>query len=239
MPQVKVCLSPLLYEAYKLENSLVVVIDIFRATSTFCVAFSEGVKTIHTFAKAADALAYKNKENFVTAGERNGERLDDFELSNSPFDFINNEAIKGKDLAFTTTNGTQAIALAQGSGGIVIGSYLNMSTLISWLAVQQKNVVFLCAGWKNTINIEDSLFAGDAAHLLLKDPRFTSDCDGCFIAQKMAKEARKDRLGYIYQMSPRVASRKVLEKDFQYCLQEDVLEVLPVLEGECLVNLYE
>ena len=75
---------------------------------------------------------------YYIAGERNGEKVDDFDLGNSPFDYMAPE-LKGKSVAVTTTNGTVAIEKSQEADEIVIGAFLNISAVAQYLREQEKD----------------------------------------------------------------------------------------------------
>ncbi len=239
MKKLEICLSPALYPYHKLEDSIVVVIDIFRATTTFCVALASGAKSIVPFASAEETYSYKGKEGYTIAGERNGLKLNGFDFSNSPFDFWKNPNIKGKNVAFTTTNGTQAIDLVKNDAMIVIGSFLNEKVLLDWLSKQGKNVVLLCSGWKNTINYEDTLFAASLAKKMIQTEKWQCKSDVFTMLELLYKEAQNDLLGYIYEKSARVkkrASELDLDKEFRFCLQRDILQNIPIFEDGHLTN---
>lgn len=239
MKKLEICLSPALYPYHKLEDSIVVVIDIFRATTTFCIALANGVKSIQPLASADETMSYKGKDGYMIAGERNGIKLEGFDLSNSPFDFIDNEEIKGKNIAFTTTNGTQAISLVKDDATtIAIGSFLNESVLLSWLKEQQKNVVLLCSGWKNTINYEDTLFAASLAEKMMKTGAWVCESDIYNMMLSIYKEGQDNLLEYIYQKSARVKKRSSdLGEEFIFCMQRDILQNIPIFKDGYLSNL--
>ena len=160
MKSITTVLSPALFEATvgSVENKNVVVIDILRATTTMCVAMENGANSIwpvDTLQKAAQAGS-----SFLTAGERNGEKVEGFDLGNSPQEFTK-EVVNGRDIVMTTTNGTRAIALSEGAKNIYISSYRNVSAMIKELIEQPEDVVLFCSGWKDQVNLEDALFAGE------------------------------------------------------------------------------
>lgn len=235
---LEICLSPALYPYHRLDDSIVVVIDIFRATSTFCVALANGAKSIIPIASAEETLAYKGMKGYAIAGERNGFKLDGFDLSNSPFDFMENPNIQGKHIAFTTTNGTQAIDLVKNDATVVVGSFLNESALVNFLVKQQKNVLLLCSGWKNTINYEDSLFAASLAGKMMQEGIWHCQTDSYTLVQTLYKAAENKLLAYIYKNSARVKKRaEDLDQEFAFCLQRDVLQNIPIFKGGHLTNL--
>jgi phosphosulfolactate phosphohydrolase-like enzyme len=145
------------------ENKNVVVIDILRATTTMCVAMENGANSIwpvDSVQKAAQAGS-----SFLTAGERNGEKVEGFDLGNSPQEF-SEEVVKGRDIVMTTTNGTKAISLSEGAKNIYIASYRNISAVVQELQKQPEDIVLFCSGWKDQVNLEDTLFAGEVIYLV-------------------------------------------------------------------------
>lgn len=135
---------------YTVEDKSVVVVDILRATSSMVTAFAHGIESIYPVAKLEDCRAMKAK-GYLIAGEREGEKVADFDLGNSPFEYMT-ENLKGKQIAFTTTNGTQAIAKSIGAKEIIIGAFLNLSAVAGHLIKSNNNVLIVCAGWKGKVN---------------------------------------------------------------------------------------
>jgi len=72
---LETCFSPALYEAERHKSSIVVIIDILRATSAICSAFANGVRTIIPVETVDEAREYK-KKGFLVAAERDGIILD-------------------------------------------------------------------------------------------------------------------------------------------------------------------
>ena len=155
---IDVCLSPDLMHLYPVKDHAVVVVDILRATSCMTTALAHGIESITPFAKLEECLALK-AEGYYTAGERDGKKVDGFDLGNSPFEYMDPN-LRGKKIAFTTTNGTQAIVKSFGASEIIIGSFLNMGAVVDHLKSLRENILVVCAGWKGKVNLEDTLFAG-------------------------------------------------------------------------------
>jgi 2-phosphosulfolactate phosphatase len=74
MKQIDVCLSPELIKLYNLENSIVVVVDIFRATSCMVTAFAHDVKSMIPVAKIEECAQYQAK-GYLAAAERDALKL--------------------------------------------------------------------------------------------------------------------------------------------------------------------
>lgn len=236
MNQLEVCFTPDNFPLFHNERSIVVVIDIFRATSAICTALHHGVEKIIPVATIEEAKAYQAK-GFIAAAERNGEVIEGFSFGNSPFSYINDD-IKGKTIVLTTTNGTQAIEVAKHSYKVVIGSFLNIDVLVRWLQQQDRDVILLCAGWKNKFNLEDSMFAGAVVKRLMRSGKFDTTCDSAFATQYMYEHVENDLFSFLENSSHRKRLEKLhLEKDMHYCLTLNIAPVIPVLQGDCLVKL--
>lgn len=232
---IEICFSPQSYPLFHKPDSIVVVIDILRATSAITTAFYNGVSKMIPIATIEEAQSYKSN-GFMVAAERNGEVLEGFDLGNSPFGYMNTK-VKGKTIAITTTNGTQAIEVAKNASKIIIGSFLNLDVVIEYLKKEKRDVLFLCAGWKNKFNLEDTLFAGAVAEALIYKNNFTSSCDSTIAAMELYKLAKHDLYGFLANSSHRNRLAKLdLERDIRYCLEPNQCPVLPVMQGKFLVK---
>lgn len=231
MKTIDVCLSPDLMHLYQVQDRTVVVVDILRATSCMTTAFAHGIESITPFANLEDCLAMKEKDYF-TAGERDGKKVDGFDLGNSPFEYMD-EKLKGKKIAFTTTNGTVAIAKSVEAKEIIMGSFLNLSAVTSYLLRGKNNVLIVCAGWKGKVNLEDTLFAGAVVDLL-KD-NIEPDCDAPLAAQHLYTLAKHDLDAFLKNSShvKRLAKLNI-HKDIRFCLTLDQYTVVPVLRNGVL-----
>lgn len=234
-PLIDVCFTPALFHLYDPKDSIVVVIDVLRATSSICVAFHHGVNSIIPVAHLEEAIDYKSK-GYLVAVERQGSKMEGFDFGNSPFDFMNPQ-LKGKDIVLTTTNGTHAIHTARNSHQVVIGSFLNLEMLCRWLSSKNKHVIALCAGWKDSFNLEDTLLAGALVYRLREHFSFSYGRDACIAAEYLYLLAKKDMNKFLKESSHRLRLEKLgIEKDIEFCLTPDTAPVVPVLDGICLVN---
>ncbi|MDR6784034.1 2-phosphosulfolactate phosphatase [Pedobacter africanus] len=230
---IEVCLTPALLSLYDIQESVVVVIDILRATSSMVYGIDNGAEAIIPVAHVEDCLSYADK-GFLLAAERNGEVVEGYDFGNSPFSYIADK-VKGKTVVLTTTNGTKALHMARETAHqVVIGAFLNLKALCNWLKTQEKDVLLLCAGWKDKFNLEDTLFAGAVVNELRKD--FTHFDDSCIAAEDLYLLAKEDLRGYLHKSSHshRLAELNI-EDDVRFCLQLNVCQAIPVLIGEALV----
>jgi 2-phosphosulfolactate phosphatase len=233
---LEACFSPALYSYHENRDSIVVVIDVLRATSSICTAFANGVLSIIPVGGEKEALEYK-KKGYLVAAERDGYVLDFADFGNSPFNFAP-EKVKGKTIIYCTTNGTKVMNMASSSYLVTIGSYLNISALSELLLEQKRDVILLCAGWKNKINIEDTLCAGALSEKLLAGNLFITNCDSVKIALDLWGQAKDNLPGYIEKSAQRSRLRdKDLDDCIEFCHSVDITDKVPVLREGKLVDI--
>jgi len=234
--KIETCLTPALLPLYQIENSIAVIIDIFRATSSICYGIENGAEAIIPVAKVEECAAYREKGlDYLLAAERNGEVVAGFDFGNSPFSYTK-EKVLGETVVLTTTNGTHALHLSIKAKKIVIGSFLNLTALCNWLKDQQENILLVCAGWKNNFNLEDTLFAG-AVIDQLKASGYQLD-DPSIAANDLFQLGKNDLNLYLQKTAHSERLKKLgIEEDIKFCLQVNLTTAIPVLEGEKLVKL--
>ncbi len=236
MPEIDVCFSPNVYPLFHKDEAVVVVIDILRATSAITTAFFNGVEKMIPVATVEEAKEYQRK-GYLAAAERNGEMVEGFDLGNSPFGYMNNK-VKGKTIAITTTNGTQAIQAAKHSNHVIIGSFLNHKAIVEYLSGQKRPVVMLCAGWKSKFNLEDTLFAGAVVDALLQQHNYTTTCDSALASRHLYHLAKEDMYEFLSASSHRNRLHRLnLERDVKYCLTPNQCPVIPILKNGELVRM--
>jgi len=234
--KIDACFSPFLYPVYEDKESIVVVIDVFRATSAICTAFFYGADKIIPVATVEEAFEYK-KQGLLAGAERDAVKLDGFDFGNSPYDYMGDH-VKGKTIALTTTNGTQAIEAARNAYKVVIGSFLNIDVLCEWLVKQNRNILLLCSGWKNKFNLEDSLYAGAVTERISELSANYKLGDACLTLKYLYEQAKHEPVKYLVHASHKERlSRLGLKKDIRFCLTLNATPVIPVLEGKYLVKL--
>ena len=205
-PTLYTALSPALLHLYEVTNTIVVVIDVLRATSTIATVLHNGAKEI---------IPVDSVERCI-------------------------QLVEGKTLVLTTTNGTKLLhmALAKGATEIITGSFLNLSAVCDHLIRMKKNVILACAGWKDKVNMEDSLFAGAVVSRV--KTHFGINCDSSHIAETLYETAREDLYEFMKNNDASHYHRLTnfgLERDIRHCLTSDLANVLPEYMNGKLVNL--
>ena len=238
-PALYTSFSPALLNLYDISNSIVVIIDVLRATSTIATALFNGAKCVIPVDSVSKCLEIGRQIESITAGERDGRIAEGLEYGNSPFEYPA-EFISGKTLVLTTTNGTRLlhIALDKGAKEIITGSFPNLSSVCEHLVAAKKNVMLGCAAWKDRVNIEDVLFAGSVIARI--GEHFKINCDSSHISETIYDDAKDDLFEFMKRNQASHFHRLVnfgLEKDIRYCLTDDSANVLPVYEeGELVLK---
>ncbi len=235
---IETCFSPKLFSLFDKQDRLIVVTDIFRATSSICAALGNGAREIVAVSEKQECLEYK-KKGFIIAGERDGKLLDYADMGNSPDGFLTPE-IKGRSIVLNTTNGTRTIRIAgKHNNPLVIGAFINLKALTDHIIKENKHILIFCSGWKDHFSLEDSLFAGALATEVLSIPEtnFHTKCDATHAAIDIWKTAKHDARKYVEKAAHRHRLKHMkLDNVIDYCMQTSIVNVVPVLKNNRLVN---
>jgi len=236
-PTLFTSFSPALLNLYNPSDSIVVIIDVLRATSTIATALFNGARSVIPVDSVALCLEISKNTNGIPAGERDGKIAEGLAYGNSPFEYPR-QFIEGKVLVLTTTNGTKLLhmALEKDAKDIITGSFPNLSAVCNFLQKRNQNVILGCAAWKDRVNIEDLLFAG-AVISRIKE-QFHINCDSSKIAENLYQSAKADLYGFMKANDASHYHRLTnfgLEKDIKYCLTIDGANILPFYEDGKLV----
>ena len=235
--KISVCFTADQFDKYTDSKSTVVVVDLLRATSVISTAFMEGVKAVIPVQSIEEALSYKGKEGYIVAAERNAKPIEGFDFGNSPFHYIKAD-VKGKILVLTTTNGTKAIHNSR-KHKVITASYINIDAVARHLINERNDVIILCSGWKGVFNLEDPIFAGSLANLLMESNKYESSCDSLFASTELLKNSNGDLFNYLKKSSHRKRLKSLnMEDDTRYCLSpHKKSDIIPILRGNKLVIL--
>ncbi len=230
-PQLEVCLSPALLHLYDLEGKAVVIIDIFRATTTILSALYHGALAVYPVGEIDQCIELGKKIHpSLTAGERDGFIAPGLEYGNSP-SLYNRDFIEDKNLILTTTNGTRLLLMTQSADEILIGAFTNMTILAEHLMSLDKDVLLACASWKDRVNMEDSLMAGGLVHLM--QDHFTCNCDSAQIVKGMYAQAQHQIYKYLSSAHHfNRLHRRGYQDDLIYCTTIDQNPIIASYDKE-------
>ena len=149
----------------ELHDRVVLVIDVLRASTSIAAALNNGARAVIPFQGVDEAMTRARsleRSDVLLAGERKMVPIRGFDLGNSPGEFTP-AVVQGKTIVMTTTNGTAALAGAQGAHEVLVGSFANYSVVVAWLraaARADKSITLVCAGTDGRFALEDAICAG-------------------------------------------------------------------------------
>ncbi|MBR90158.1 MAG: 2-phosphosulfolactate phosphatase [Verrucomicrobiales bacterium] len=224
-----------------LSETTCIVLDILRATSSMVAALANGADGILPVATIEEALAAKEaRPDALLAGEREGYRITaaqsggtDFDLGNSPREYTT-EAVTGKMIITTTTNGTRALRACAGARQVFVGSFLNLTSTLKHLRTDSPTrLVIVCGGTYEEAALEDVLAAGAITNELW-DLYGTGAEDSAQLARHLFLSMGDDleeAMRYA-RNGRRLLSLPDLAADVRYCVQRDVYSLVAGVSAE-------
>lgn len=220
------------FQEDELRDKVVVVIDVLRASSTIVTALMNGAKAVIPVADMGEASKISmnvDSDNYLLCGEKDGEKIEGYDLGNSPLEY-SKDVVKGKTLIFNTTNGTKAIKKTLGSSQVFIASFLNVGTVVKQLSEVNKEIVLVCAGWKGRLAFEDMLLAGNIIHDLCSGSLGDDSRDGAKVAFSLYDRYGKDIAAVIHKSNHAMRLKEIVgADDVDYCCQINTTDILPRL----------
>jgi 2-phosphosulfolactate phosphatase len=241
--QIDVFFGPAGLTPADLAGRAVAVIDVLRASTSIAVALDNGAKAVVPFDKSDDVVTRAKqfeKSDVRLAGERKSLPISGFDLGNSPREFTR-EAVENKTILMSTTNGTGAVTAAQGARDVVVASYVNFSTCLSFLRAALRagtDVVLLCAGQDRRFALEDAACAGRYAHNISKRLNGVTLNDGAQACVLIDKKYG-DNLLKLFDASShgRHLKESGFAEDLAICAAIDSHGVLPVYQDRQITRL--
>ena len=210
-------------------SSAVVVIDVFRASTTIAAALAGGARFVLPVADVEQAMKlaepYADSE-VLLGGERECQRIEGFQLGNSPREYTR-EVVAGKVIIFTTTNGTRALNTAKDAATVIVGSFVNFSAVADAVA-EYEAVTILCAGNNGRLSLEDFACAGGLVNRLAKaEPQLD---DAALAARATYKNLKAD-LGRTLASTEHALRLADLgfRADLDFALKVDSIPIVPRL----------
>ena len=189
-----------------------VIIDVFRAFSVECYMYAFGAAEVIPVKTVEEAFAFREKDpSVLLAGERNGFKVEGFDLGNSPAE-LKSVSLQGKTVVHTTSAGVQGIAAAANCDEILTGSLVNAKAVADYLKKKDPAVVSLVAmGWNGVKDTEEDLLCADYIRSLLED-RPMQDI------REQALDLRNTEGAKFFDP----AREEFVEEDFWMCIETDL-----------------
>ena len=233
-PSISVLFEPIARAHVDLAGATAVVIDAIRATTTIVAALAAGCREVRTFRTPEEVLAEAGRRpagTVVTAGERNGVRIEGLDLNNSP-SVMTPDRIGGRTLLLTTTNGTVAIHDALPAHTVLIAAMPNRRAIAERILALGRRVVFVSAGTVGTVSCEDTLVAGAVIAAMTDMPAGSEwHLEDSARVALAAWRGSADRVGQTFRETRggRATARLDLDADLAVCSQVDTMDVVPVV----------
>lgn len=222
---------------------LVAVIDVLRASSSIAAALANGARAVVPLDSSGDAVERAKafeRSDVRLAGERKMLPIPGFDFGNSPAEFTR-EAVEGKTVIMTTTNGTAAIMSAQGARDVVIASYVNYTPVLAMLRAALRggtDITLVCAGRERQFALED---AGCAGRYVYSVSRRVSGVELSDAAQACVLIDRKygDRVLDLFDASEhgRALRNAGFGGDLMACAAVDSYPVIPLYQDRQITKL--
>lgn len=231
--KIDVYFTPLGLNAGDLSGRGVVVIDVLRATSSIVTALASGAKAVVPAATSEEAVrltANLERDGIVLAGERRMLKIEGFGLGNSPRE-MTPEAVGGKTVFLSTTNGTPALVVAQGGDPVLVAAALNFSAVAERahaVFAQRGDLVIICAGRERQFALEDAYTAGRLIKAVKKGVRKLALNDAAQVALDLAAQQGGWRDAFAASDAARQLAEVGLGDDVTFCAQPDRVAVVPV-----------
>jgi 2-phosphosulfolactate phosphatase len=246
---LEVILSPAEFESLAqrdLSDTICIVFDVLRATSTMITALANGASAIVPVCEIAEAIEYHARQpQALLGGERHGLKINarqtgsrDFDFGNSPREYTP-DRVANRTIVMTTTNGTRALHSVRRGKAVLIGAWLNLRSLETYLAGKTgQNVLIVCSGTQNDVAYEDVLAAGALVALVdfLFDPNQISDA--ARMASQIYRTHQNDLLDAMTysRNARRLLAQPDLREDVAFCLRRDTISLLTVLGADGAVR---
>jgi 2-phosphosulfolactate phosphatase len=221
----------------QLRDEVVVVIDVLRASTTITYAMRAGAREVipvATVEQAMKIVGNLHSTSTILCGERGGKRIEGFKLGNSPAEYTE-EAVQGKALILTTTNGAVALTKAKHAKVCYVSSFVNLSATVEAIRdtddIASEDIVIVCSGREEEFSLEDATCAGMLITRLL--PHFPSVTlsDSARAALSVYQQYGGDIHRTLLESDHgRVLIGLGFENDILTAAQIDSVPIVPVLE---------
>ncbi|NLG78855.1 MAG: 2-phosphosulfolactate phosphatase [Firmicutes bacterium] len=238
MVRIDVALVPQEIEARSLNGITAIVIDVLRASTTIACAISNGcdevIPTISVEEAVEISRAYA-RGDYLLCGERRGEKIEGFDLGNSPLEYTE-DRVAGKKIIMTTTNGTGAIRAVKAADDVIVGSCWNLSAACERAVSLGKDILIVCAGEGRRFALEDAVCAGMMCERIASMVE-ADESDGCIAARRLYAVFRDNiQAALAGSEHARYLARIGFSDDVAAAAQVDRVGVVPVLHGGHIVR---
>jgi len=241
--RVDVFFTPQEVAAADVVNRVVAIVDVLRASTSIAVALANGARAVIPMPSSEEVVSRAKtlaRTEVRLAGERKMLTIPGFDCGNSPLEFTR-DAVEGKTIIMSTTNGTAAVLAVQGARDVVIASYVNVSAVLSMLRAAVRggtDVAIVCAGHERHYALEDSACAGLLAqHITAKHTK--AETNDAAQAAMLINRKYGANLKRLFRASTHGAAlvEAGFAADLVACADVDAFPVLPVYQDRQITKL--
>ncbi|ADL12855.1 2-phosphosulfolactate phosphatase [Acetohalobium arabaticum] len=217
-------------EEKKIKNRVVAAIDTFRATTTIVTALENGAREVIPVVSIPKAVEYQSQninDDIITAGEREGQKVAELDLGNSPLSFTES-IVKNKQVVLTTTNGTEMLANLNQAKKVVIAALINLGAVAKEVESADE-LILCCAGSQGRFSLEDFITAGGLIYRL-KDKGIKLELSDLSLVAYQSYLINSNKLLATLSQSENGDRLISLGKqsDVNYALQKDLYSITPI-----------
>ena len=237
--KVKLYFSPQPLTEAKIRGKVSIVVDVLRASTTICTAIQNGCREIIPVATVGDAASMRanlDRNSVLVCGEREGLKIEGFDLGNSPAEY-SEQVVRNKVLVFASTNGSRAILKCAASAVTFVCGFVNLSAIVDLVKKFDKDVAIVCAGKLGNFSLEDTFCGGAVIDRLLEVGKYEISNDAAQVAHMLYKNQsesvesvlrRADHARYLIGLG--------FGADIVTAAALDSIGVIPVLSGNKIVD---
>lgn len=241
--RIDVVFGALPLAATEASGRVVAVVDVLRASTTIAVALANGARNIIPFESSEEVVSRSKsfaRGEVCLAGERKMLAIPGFDFGNSPGEFTP-EAVGGKTVLLSTTNGTVALVAVQGARDVIVGSYVNFSAVLALLRTAARagtDVTIVCAGRERQFSLEDAACAGRYVRHLIRRRGDAALNDAAHAALQVERGYGDDVERLFAESAHGRALREAgFADDLQLCGAIDSYPVIPVYQDRQITKL--
>jgi len=183
-------------EQDKLANKSLVLIDVLRASTTICQSLQSGAKAVIPVEQSGEAAELRSKigvEDSILCGERNGIKIENFDLGNSPREYTS-EKVKDKTVILTTSNGTKTYARSKYASLTLAAGIVNLKCVYARIIKEKNDLAIICAGNDGVFSIEDTLCGGMLIDMICKNHDSKIELSDSASLASLLYDTNRDRL---------------------------------------------
>ncbi|MCL4509522.1 MAG: 2-phosphosulfolactate phosphatase [Bacteroidetes bacterium] len=231
--KIEVFFSPAGVDELSMRGRNVVIIDVLRASSTICNALNSGAREViptPDIENATKIASNLSGDSRLLGGERQGKKIDGFDLGNSPLEYTP-EKVGGKTIIFTTTNGAGAIYKCRYASMALVGTFVNVSSIVQTIVGIGGTWTILCAGRQGSFSVEDVTCAGMIISKVQAAAEVETD-DAGLTAVILYKNFKRSILGMLRRSEHGKYLTSIgFSKDLKFCAAIDSIPVVPAVDG--------